>query len=197
MRLPKLEHPDGYAGLYVVDFGETVGVGYTAEEAAMLLDSEAYRDVKVYRIHRAFPDGTMELKGVPGRRFQLETGVFFYSPNLAAARRDYSGMSTLARQRPLPCRAQLFLGKLPDPSQLAFVVGLAYPAEYDEDVSRWMLDNDVTAGRRADGGVARLEAVRRDAHVIESVQLNAAPARRARTPEEVLASVGETIQRIA
>ena len=197
MELPTLEHPDRYTGLYVVDFGETVAVGYLAEEVAMLLESEAHRDAKVYRIHNAFPDGTMELKGVPRERFLLETGLFFYRRDLPGARREYAELRRLAGERPLPCRARLFLGRLPETSRLAFVVGLAYPAEYDEDVSRWMLDNDVTVGERADGGVGRLKVIERDAQVIESTQLHAAPARRARSREEVFASVGEPIQRIA
>ena len=181
----------------MVDFGQTVGVGYTAEEAAMLLESEAYRDVTVYRIQRAAPDGTMELKGVSKRRFQLETGLFFYSADLPTARRDYSDIRALARRAPLPCRAELFLAQLPEPAQLPFLVGLSYPAEHDEDLSAWMLNHNVTAGRRADGGVGQLHVIRERARVIESTQLHAHPARRARTREQVLASVGQAIQRIA
>ena len=40
MKLPKLERPDRYQGLYVFDFGDHAGVGFTAEEVAELLDSE-------------------------------------------------------------------------------------------------------------------------------------------------------------
>lgn len=197
MQLPRLEHPDRYVSLYVVDFGESVGVGYTAEEVATLLDSEAYRHVHVYRIHRASPDGTLELRGVGRLRFLLETGTFFYAADKPAGRRDYSNLRALARRTPPPCRAELFLAELPRPSSLAFVVGLVYPAEHDQDVARWLLDNNVTAGSRADGGIRRLRAVRHEAHIIESAQLHAAPARRSRTPEEVFASVGRTIQRTA
>jgi len=197
MRLPVLAHPDRYVGLYVVDFGQTVSVGYTADEVAMLLESEAYRDVKVYRIYDARPDGAMELKGVPFQRFQLETGLFFYCRDLAGARREFGQIRRLAEESPLPCRAQLLLGKLADGSRAPYVVGLAYPAEHDEDVSRWMLDHDVTAGERADGGTGRLQVVRRDGRIIESEQLHADPARRARSRQEVLGSVGEPIQRTA
>ena len=61
MKMPELTSADKYAGLYVFDFGEQAAVGYTAEEIAVLLESEKYRTGKVYRIHRALPDGTMEL----------------------------------------------------------------------------------------------------------------------------------------
>ena len=63
MKLPQVQEATKYAGLYVVDFGDHSGVGFTADEVAELLDSERFADVKVYKIHRAFPDGTMELKG--------------------------------------------------------------------------------------------------------------------------------------
>ena len=38
MKLPKLEHPDRYVSLYVIDFGSICAVGYTAEEVVMLAD---------------------------------------------------------------------------------------------------------------------------------------------------------------
>jgi hypothetical protein len=36
MKLPKLQKPDVYTGLYMVDFGDHSGVGFTAEEVAEL-----------------------------------------------------------------------------------------------------------------------------------------------------------------
>ena len=50
MKLPELEKPEKYVGLYIFDFGDHVGVGFTAGEVAELLESEKYRDGKVYRI---------------------------------------------------------------------------------------------------------------------------------------------------
>ena len=204
MKLPTLEHPDRYTGLYIVDFspstslrtGDTCAVGYTAGEVAMLLESETYANVKVYRIHGAKPDGTMELVGVPSQRFQLETGLFFYSRDSETARREYDEIRRQADGK-LPCRAQLLLGEMGENSSLPFVAGLAYPAEYDEDISRWMLDNEVTFGEYADGGTGRLESIRRDAHLIDSAQLRAVKSRQSRTRQEVFAGVGEAIQRIA
>ena len=197
MNLPRVAHPEGYGGLYVVDFGPTCSVGYTAEEVALLLESEAYAEAKVYRICRARPDGTMELKGVPRERFMLETGLFFYRRDLPAARGDYDQLRALAEAEPLPCRAQLFLGGFHEPRRQRFVVGLAFPAEYEDDVARWMLDHDVAAGERAAGGMSLLEAIRRDARIIDSTQLHASAGARARPREELLARAGEPIQRIA
>ena len=53
MKLPKLQKPDSYVGLYVVDFGDNTGVGFTAQEVAELFESERYKDCKAYKIHRA------------------------------------------------------------------------------------------------------------------------------------------------
>ena len=62
MKLPELKKPDKYIGLYVVDFGNHSGVGFTASEVAELLESEKFKDCKVYKIHNAYPDGRLELK---------------------------------------------------------------------------------------------------------------------------------------
>ncbi|MHC5140428.1 MAG: hypothetical protein ACYSOD_00240, partial [Planctomycetota bacterium] len=69
MKLPEIKEAGKYAGLYVVDFGDHCGVGYVAEEVAELLESERFSDVQVYRVHRANPDGTMELKGINKETF--------------------------------------------------------------------------------------------------------------------------------
>jgi len=82
MKLPKLQKADRYVGLYVLDFGEHTAVGFTAQEAAELLESEKYKNCKVYKIHKAYPDGRVELKGVNSGIFQLEMGMFFYSVSL-------------------------------------------------------------------------------------------------------------------
>ena len=36
MKLPKLQTPEKYVGLYVFDFGDHAGVGFTADEVAEL-----------------------------------------------------------------------------------------------------------------------------------------------------------------
>jgi len=197
MQLPQLDHPDRYAGLYVVDFGPTCGVGYTAEEVGWLLESERHAGAAVYRIVRAATDGTMELKGVPPQRFQLESGMMFYRRDLPSARADYDGLRRLGADAPPPCRAQLFLGVIDGEVRLPFVAGLAFPAEYDEDIGGWLLAHTVAAGEFADGGVGRLETIRRDARIIDSAQLLAPAARRTRTRDQVFAAVGRPIQRTA
>jgi len=196
MRLPELEHPEAYAGLFVVDFGETCSAGYTAEEVAWLMESEVNADAKVYRIHGAEPDGTMMLKGVPAERFSIESGMFFHSHDAETARADFESLKALAETHPLPCRARLVLASHAE-ARLPFVAALAYPAECEEDISRWLLDHDVRAGEYADGGIGRLEQMRQQLTIIDSAQLHARPARASRSREEVFAAVGEPIQRTA
>ena len=105
--MPKLNNPDRYVGLYVVDFGDHSATGFTADEVAELLESEKFRDIKVYKIHRALPDGQMELRGVIAEMFQLEKGMFFYSKDEDIAAADYKQLVSLAIATSAPSRAKV------------------------------------------------------------------------------------------
>lgn len=193
MKLPKLKKPQKYVGLYVFDFGEHAGVGFTGQEVAELLESEKYKDGKVYKIHRAYPDGTLELKGVRAEIFQLEAGMFFYSSRLETARADFKGLVNLAVKAATPCRAKVHLAKYSDDK---FVVALIYPAEYDDQLSSWLLDGDYKTVGAAEAGI---EPVQRyyDAkpEILDRHKLFSKSAFESRTGEELLASSKLAIQR--
>lgn len=193
MELPKLQKPDRYVGLYILDFGDHVGVGFTAHEIAELLESEKYKDGKVYKIHNARPDGRLELKGVPSQTFQLEAGMFFYSSDIDAAKRDYNELIKLAVQNAPPCRAKVHLAKYNDDK---FVVALIYPAEYDDEVSVWLLDGEYKTAGAAEGGI---NAVQRyydySPQVLERRQLFGKFTCESRTGRELLAGVKLAVQR--
>jgi hypothetical protein len=193
MKLPKLEKPDKYVGLYIFDFGDHVGVGFTAEEVAELLESERYKDCKVYKIHRAYPDGRLELKGVPAERLQLEAGMFFYSNDLATARRDFKQLFSLAVRSSPPCRAKLQLAKYADDK---FAVALIYPAEYDDEVSSWLLDGQYKTNGAAEGGAG---AVQRyydyGPEILDRHQLFGKSELVSRTGEDLFASLMLAVQR--
>jgi len=155
MKLPKLEQSEKYVGLYVFDFGDHAGVGFTAEEVAELLESEKYKDGKVYKIHKSYPDGKLELKGIRAAIFQLEAGMFFYSSDVETVRADFRQLVNLAVKTAPPCRAKVHLAKY---SNDKFAVALAYPAEYDDEVSSWLLDGNYKTAGAAEGGI---EAVQR------------------------------------
>ena len=193
MELPKLKNSDRYVGLYIFDFGDHTGVGFTAREVAELLESEKYKDGKVYKIHRAWPDGRLELKGVPAEIFQLEAGMFFYSSDLETIRGDFKRLVNLAVQAAPPCRAKVHLAKYKDDK---FVTALIYPAEYDDEVSRWLLDGDYKTIGAAQGGIEAVQQYYDDKpQILDRHQLFGKSALTSRTGEELLACLKLAVQR--
>jgi hypothetical protein len=193
MNLPELKKPDKYIGLYVVDFGDHSGIGFTAREVAELLESEKFKDATVYKIHNAWPDGRLELKGVPARTFQLEAGMFFYSNDLDTARLDFNKLTGIAVTAAPPCRAKVHLAKYEDQR---FVIALVYPAEYDDELSRWLSDNNYKTSGSAEGGVAAVTRYYQDQpQILERHQLFAVNELESRTGEELLAATKLAIQR--
>ncbi len=193
MELPKLQKPGKYVGLYIFDFGDHAGVGFTAEEVAELLESEKYKHGKVYKIHRAYPDGRLELKGVPAQTFQLEAGMFFYSSALETARGDFKKLIGLAVGTAPPCRAKVHLVKYDDDK---FAVAIIYPAEYDNEVSSWLLDGQYKTSGAAEGGI---EAVQRyydyKPEILDRHQLFGKSESISRTGQELLGDLRLAVQR--
>jgi hypothetical protein len=150
MKLPELENPKEYIGLYVVDFGDRCSTGFTAGEVAELLESERFGDVKVYKIHNASGDGKMELKGMPSDIFQLEAGMFFYSAGLDQGQKDFAKLATIAEDTPPPAKAKLHMSK---DEEGRFAIALIYPAEYDDEFSRWLLDTGYRTKGEVRGGI--------------------------------------------
>jgi len=209
MKLPVLKKADKYVGLYVVDFGESSSVGFTADEVAEILDSEKYKDCKVYKIHRAYPEGRMELKGVRKETFELEAGMIFYEDNEADAKSDFKALINIAIQSAPPCRAKVQLAKYKATEIYShrehrghrdinekFVTALIYPAEYDDEVSRWLLDNDYKTKGAVEGGVAAVERYyQAKPEIIRRHQLFSQSVIESRTGEELLANLKVAIQR--
>lgn len=193
MKLPELQNAQKYVGLYVFDFGENTGVGFTAQEVAELLESEKYKNCKVYKIYKAYPNGKLELKGVPAETFQLEAGMFFYSTSHQTAERDFKGLVDLAVGTAPPCRAKVHLAKY---SNDKFVTALIYPAEYDDEVSSWLLDGRYKTAGAAEGGI---EAVQKyydyKPQLLDRHQLFGQSAIESRTGEELLAGLKLAVQR--
>ncbi len=194
MRLPQLESPERYAGLYIFDFGGQVAVGYTAEEIAVLLESERYADGKVYRIHRALPDGTMELQGVAREKFFMEDGLFFYRGDGEAARSDFAELERLATNTPPPCRMKMHLASIEGAISPHLTV-IIFPAEYTHDVSDWLNAIHFEGGDRVEGGISQVTDYY-TAHPAVSERRQLWPARdKSRSAEQVLAETQQPIQR--
>jgi hypothetical protein len=154
MKLPQLQHADRYSGLYIVDFGDHCGVGFLAEEVAELLESEAYQHISIYKIHNAYPDGRLELVGVRNDIFHLEAGMFFYASDEQSAVQDFQRLADCALRANPPARAKIHLARFaPD----SYVTALIYPAEYDDQFSRWLLDCRYRTDGAAEGGAAAVE----------------------------------------
>jgi hypothetical protein len=193
MKLPELEKPEKYAGLYIFDFGDQASVGFTAEEVAELLESERYREGKVYKIHRAYPDGRLEIRGVPAETFQLESGMLFYSTTPEQAKGDFKRLVNAAVVAEPPCRANVHLVRYADDK---FAVALIYPAEYEDEISSWLLARAYRTAGAAEGGAGVVERYYRDApEILERHQLFGACEGISRTGDELLVSLKQAVQR--
>jgi len=193
MKLPELENSEKYVGLYIFDFGDHCGVGFTAEEVAELFESERYKNCKAYKIHKAYPDGRLELKGIRPEIFQLEAGMFFYSRARETAKGDFKALVNLAVRTSPPCRAKVHLAKYTDEK---FVTALIYPAEYDEEISTWLLDGGYKASGAAEGGI---ETVQRyydyKPQILDRYQLFSKSEYQSRSGSELLANLKLAVQR--
>lgn len=154
MKLPQIKQADRYIGLYVVDFGDHCAVGFTGEEVAELLDSDAGREVQVYKIYNARPDGQLELTGVRREVFELEAGMFFHAREEQAAAADFERLCNLAEMTLPPARAKVHQSA---DEQGGFVTALIYPAEYDSQFSRWLLDIGYRTEGAVEGGTSAVQ----------------------------------------
>lgn len=193
MKLENLKNPQKYTDLYVFDFGDYSSIGFTAEEVGELFESERYKDCKAYRIHRAYPDGTMELAGVSRETFFLESGMFFHSDNEFTARQNFDKLIKLAVANTPPCKAKVHLTKLSDDK---FVTAMIYPAEYDSLISRWLLDGDYRTEGYVEGGVRCVQKYyESDSELLEMHQLFGKSDEISRTGEDLAANLKQAVQR--
>lgn len=193
MNIPKVENAKKYIGLYAVDFGDTSSVGFTANEIAELLESEKYADIKVYKIYGAYPDGKMELKGVPSELFQLEMGMFFYVGSEEISEKEYENLIALSENSSPPCRTKVELARLNDD---LYVTALIYPAEYNDEISSWLIDIDYKTSAAAAGGIDALTTYyNQKTETIRSRQLLPTEAYKSKTGPELFSSAKKAVQR--
>jgi len=197
MKLPHLNQAERYRGLYAFDFGAWTAVGYTAEEIAVLLESEQYGTGKVYKIVRATPDGQMELRGVQPGRWHVESGMFFNRADLDSAEADFGELCELAAARSLPCRAFVHLAdRGPAAGPTRYVTALIYPAEDEDELARWLLDANYQGGDTAEGGISHATNYHAEPKtILRRQQLWSQSAISSRSSAEVLRSVRTAVQR--
>ena len=195
-RLPRLTNPQRYQGLYVVDFGDGLSVGYVAAEVAALFDSNRFPQMRAFRIHRALPDGTVSLIQVSKDRFRpgADEALFFLQDSAPAARDDFDTLRDLA-DRHFPCPARLELAEIPG-REWPFLTVLIYPVEYTDDVSRFLLSVSYEGGETVELGTHKLAAFRQaNPRIIDQMKLTPAPADTPRPLEELLATRHFAVQR--
>jgi len=197
MKLPNVTDPARYQGLYVFDFGEWTAVGYTADEIAVLLEQETYRDGNVFKIHNVSPSGQFELRGISRERFQHESGMFFNYSERRPAVDDYERLRAAVRDAPPPTRAMLHVvhceaGDL----HAAYRVALIFPAEYEDEMGRWLESISFFGGETSEGGISRVTDFNRESHdLIEREQLWPAKDTQSRACGEILSNVRVAVQR--
>lgn len=195
MKLPALDNPSRYTGLFVVDFGDQTAVGYTAAEVAILMEADAYRHAKVYKIHRALADGTMELAGIAPEQLPTEDALFFSRVDASRARADFEMLKGAAEREPAPVQAKLNLARI-EAAELPHVVALIYPAEFDDAMAHWLSSIDYQGGDEVEGGIRVLDRYYQSRRVIlEQYPLRGTFDGVSRSAEEVLASTHLAVQR--
>ncbi|MBN1787464.1 MAG: hypothetical protein JW806_03630 [Sedimentisphaerales bacterium] len=193
MQLPQLKDADRYTGLYIVDFGDKSSVGFTADEVAGLLESEKFKDIKVYKIYNAYPDGRMELKGVSNETFGLEAGMFFYEFDRVVAEADFKSLVNSAVSAAVPGRAKVHLAKYSDEK---FVTAIIYPAEYNEEFSKWLLDIDYKTAGPTEGGIGAVKRYYDDSpEILDRQRLLAKGQIESKTGKELLAATTRAVVR--
>jgi hypothetical protein len=193
MKLEKVKNPQKYQDLYVFDFGEYSSVGFTAQEVAELFESEKYKKGKAYRIHRANPDGTLELQGVDKELFALESGMFFYCDNEFTCRKNFKALISLAVSDSPPCNVKVHLVKY---SKDKFAAACIYPAEYDNQISKWLLENNFKTNGQIVGGVNSVNRYYNSkCEIIEKHQLFGRTDDISRTADRLFSNLKEAVQR--
>ena len=193
MKLPEIKNSEKYVGFYVVDFGDHCGVGFTGREVEEILESEKYKDCKIYKIHKAYPDGRLELKGVRSEMFSLESGMFFYESDEKAAKKDFDALVSLAVRVAPDCNAKVHLARV---SAESFVTAIIYPAEFEDEISSWLLDGDYRTAGSAEGGIGAVERYyASNIEIIEQHQLFGKSDDISRTGQELLRDIKLAVQR--
>ncbi|MHC4064864.1 MAG: hypothetical protein ACYSUQ_00735 [Planctomycetota bacterium] len=195
MRLPKVDRPQDYAGLFVYDFGDHVSIGYTGEEISFLRTQPQYARGRAYRICRIDHAGRFELLGMGGERLDGREGLIFASSELSRARTDYEVLRQRAQADPLACRTELRLARVTGADR-PFAVVLAYPAYASAAIADWLFRAAFDGGDTASGGInalARLEGA--ESATLDRCELPLSARFVTRPPNEVLAAVDRPVQR--
>ncbi|MFA5864635.1 MAG: hypothetical protein WC975_08090 [Phycisphaerae bacterium] len=193
-KLPLLSDPVKYAGLYIFDFGDHVAVGYTAEEIEFLLADPKSAKGTVYKIYRAYPNGTLEIRGVNPLMWNLSTGLIFWFKDHPEAIEAYEKLKSLASDIGPPGDFDLFLvNKLENEFPYALV--MRYIREIDDAIAAWLLKINYHAGQHVEAGTKLITQLLANSTELLRECFDAESFRKSRTRQEVLEATDQPIQR--
>lgn len=195
-RLPLLSDPQRYRGLFVIDFGDGVSVGYLAAEVTALVASGQFPQMQVYQIHRALADGTVDLVNIPLTRFDQphQERLLFLRRTEATARADFDALG-LAATGTIPCTMKVQLAEW-SLNDYPFVTILTYPAECSDQVSQWLMESDYRGGDTVEflaPGASHFEQMVEE--VLAEAALEPPNSQPARTLSELLEARQYAVQR--
>jgi len=193
--LPPIPHPKQYEGLFVYDFGSHVSVGYTAAEIGVLRRSPLFREGSAYQIYRVDQSGGLELRGVQDAVLETKDCLCFLRQESGEGRRDYDRLIIAAQARPLPVpvEARLVRSYGFEPPNLT---ALIFPAWATVMVSGWLGGLEWAPGDMAAAGSDAFRALHSSGGLTIATSTLAHSGRFSdRTPQEVLASTGLSLQR--
>lgn len=194
MIIPPIAEPARYVGLYIVDFGDHVSVGYTAREVSFLLDDDRFKDARVYQIHRVQPDGGLDLRGVTEPDFGTQEALLFFRRDRETARADFDALIELATGALPPCAVAVELATLSETRECVTV--LRFPAESTTALGAWLNSIGYVGGERVEGGRSAADHYRSAAKDVLSTHQLFPPADRTSRPlDQVLAATHQPLQR--
>ena len=119
--------------------------------------------------------------------------MFFYETLLDTAKGNFKGLVNLAVTTAPPCRAKVHLAGY---SEDKFVTSIIYPAEYDDEISSWLIEGRYKTKGAAEGGIEAVQRYYKDSsEILERHQLFEKAALQSRSGLELLANVKLAVQR--
>lgn len=193
--LPPLLDPGRYVGLYVFDFGGWASVGYTAEEIAMLLESEEHRGGHAYRIYRVDAEGRIELIGVTQDALAGESILLFAYRDDSRVADDFAALRRKAAELHPPQDIEMAMADIAE-LEPPHVLALIHPRHSADAVAQWLTAIAFDGGDLAMGGGEVLGLYRGyDPSLVARCVLQGDPAVRSRTRQQVLDAIHQPLQR--
>jgi hypothetical protein len=160
-----------------------------------LRESVRFQHGTAYEIYRVTPEGALELRGVSDARLAGTEATGFFRSDLGSARRDFDQLRALAGQSPIPVAAELRLVRCYawEPPNATL---LEYPRSASTLISAWLCGTGFAGGDEVRIGGNWWNQLHEQSWVrVADCRLPGRMNHRDRTPQEVLQSVDQSVQR--